>query len=442
MSNGLYAAIAQGGQPIQIENPLNQMAKISAIRNAQQEQELNALKLTEGKRSAEESEALRNYLAGVSDLTSPEVRTKLLTGFGKQGIELSKTLGEREKSATELATKRFELVKNKTNYFRDALTTVNTPQDAQVWTAAIYADPDLGSTVTAMGGNLQQALARIPTDPAAFNQWKQQTALGAQKFIELNAPKLTTQDIGGTTRMLATPGLGGPATVVPGSVAAKTVSPDTAARLEQERNIPLQTKLAEAKEYGQTVGKSRATSEAALPGAVATAEQTVRLIDEMIGKPEIKDASGKVIQKATKPHPGFQEYVGATAIPFKRFIEGTDVAGYERYQLQVEGKAFLEAFEALKGGGAITEIEGSKGTQAIMRMNKAQSEKEYVKAARELQDIVRKGVERAKAKAGGAAPSGGAAPTAAPQAPMYARNPSTGERIMSTDGGVTWNPAR
>lgn len=39
-----------------------------------------------------------------------------------------------------------------------------------------------------------------------------------------------------------------------------------------------------------------------------------------------------------------------------------------------------------------------------------------------------------------AAPSiPGAAPAAAP---LYARNPSTGERIMSTDGGRTWNPAR
>ena len=149
---------------------------------------------------------------------------------------------------------------------------------------------------------------------------------------------------------------------------------------------------------------------------MATAEQTVSLIDQMIGKPEIKDASGKVIQKATKPHPGFKGYVGSgfsigkegITVPFQRFIEGTDVAGFERYQLQVEGKAFLEAFEALKGGGAITEVEGAKGTQAIMRMNKAQSEKEYVKAARELQDIVRKGVEKARAKAGA---TGTTAPT-------------------------------
>ena len=32
--------------------------------------------------------------------------------------------------------------------------------------------------------------------------------------------------------------------------------------------------------------------------------------------------------------------------------------------------------------------------------------------------------------------------TAAPAAPIYASNPTTGERIMSTDGGNTWQPAR
>ena len=53
MANGLYAAIAQGGTPIQIENPLNQMAKIAAIRNDQQEQQLNALKMQEAQTSAQ-----------------------------------------------------------------------------------------------------------------------------------------------------------------------------------------------------------------------------------------------------------------------------------------------------------------------------------------------------------------------------------------------------
>ena len=42
-----------------------------------------------------------------------------------------------------------------------------------------------------------------------------------------------------------------------------------------------------------------------------------------------------------------------------------------------------------------------------MRMNKASNEKEYVAAARELQGILRTGMDRARAKAGTPTPSGG-----------------------------------
>ena len=44
----------------------------------------------------------------------------------------------------------------------------------------------------------------------------------------------------------------------------------------------------------------------------------------------------------------------------------------------------------------------------------------------------------------GAQPAGAvpAQPAQPAQAPIYARNPQTGARIMSTDGGQTWSPVR
>jgi len=138
----------------------------------------------------------------------------------------------------------------------------------------------------------------------------------------------------------------------------------------------------------------------ALPGAIATAKQTIDLIDDMVGKPEIKDKNGKIIQAGTKPRAGFNEYVGFTLLPGQRFIEGSDAASFELRQKQIEGKAFLEAFETLKGGGSITEKEGEKGAAAIMRMNKASSKEEYIIAARELQDVLRAGIKTKTAKAG------------------------------------------
>ena len=135
----------------------------------------------------------------------------------------------------------------------------------------------------------------------------------------------------------------------------------------------------------------------------------VNAVDDMIGRQAVKDASGKVIQPATAPHKGFQDAVGATWKPGFRFIPGTDASDFQSYQDQIEGAAFLSAFEALKGGGAISEKEGSKATAAKLRMKLAQSEVEYVKAAREFQEVVRTGVENARQKfgAGGAPAAGG-----------------------------------
>jgi hypothetical protein len=171
-------------------------------------------------------------------------------------------------------------------------------------------------------------------------------------------------------------------------------------------NPELQSKIAEAKASGEFMGKNKATAAAALPSALEAAKEGIRLIDEMVGKaPVIKD--GKVIEQGTKPHPGFKNYVGAALVPGMRFVEGSDTASFEVRQKQIEGKAFLEAFQTLKGGGAITEKEGEKGTAAIMRMNKASNEREYTAAARELQEVLRTGMDRARTKAGNPAPSGG-----------------------------------
>lgn len=168
-----------------------------------------------------------------------------------------------------------------------------------------------------------------------------------------------------------------------------------------------QQRMAAARVTGEAIAKGDVAAQQALPKVITRAEEGMRLIDEMIGKQEVRDASGKVIQAATKPHPGFQNAVGTTWLPGARFVPGTDAADFQARFDQIKGASFLEAFESLKGGGAITEKEGAKATDAINRMALAQSEREFVSAARDLQEVVRKGVANAQTRA---ARSGGAAP--------------------------------
>lgn len=174
-------------------------------------------------------------------------------------------------------------------------------------------------------------------------------------------------------------------------------------------NPAVQGPLAEAKAAGSERGQAVAQAQLQLPQVISKAEQTIQNIDAMIGDLGKDPRDVRIGEKRRKPHPGFENYVGTTWKPGARFVEGSDASDFEKRLNQTIGGAFLQAFESLKGGGAITEIEGRKATDAITRMHKSQSEAEFVTAAREFQNVVRTGVENARKKAGGmqGVPAGG-----------------------------------
>lgn len=270
----INALIAQGVTPIQIENPLNQMGKIMSIRNAQQEYSMNEQKLAE-------QNALRDFLKGNPDLTDANTLGRLTTGFGASGLAYGTKLQELAKAKGEEKAKQWKLIEDKTGYFRNALSNVNTPDDARVWTAAVYSDPDLGPVFRGMGTTAEQAIAKVPTDPAAFNNWKQQAAVGATKFMELNKPHFVTQDLGGKTQVMSMPGMGGAASVVPGTVQAKTLTPGEARTAAQEGKAVAHTIMDEAgnvtllNKFGQVVTPTAGSKAATLKGKPsATFEKT------------------------------------------------------------------------------------------------------------------------------------------------------------------------
>lgn len=73
---------------------------------------------------------------------------------------------------------------------------------------------------------------------------------------------------------------------------------------------------------------------------------------------------------------------------FLQAVPGTPQRRFGARAAQLEGQAFLQAFESLKGGGQITEIEGTKATQAIGRLDTAQSANDYRQALIELRDLL------------------------------------------------------
>lgn len=111
-----------------------------------------------------------------------------------------------------------------------------------------------------------------------------------------------------------------------------------------------------------------------------------------------------VIDKALM-HKGRETGTGLSgSIDPRNYIPGTDATDFKVVVDQIGGAAFLQAFESLKGGGQITEVEGKKATDAMARLNRAQSDKEFKTALTDLRKVMSDGLAR-MSQGGQASPS-------------------------------------
>lgn len=148
-------------------------------------------------------------------------------------------------------------------------------------------------------------------------------------------------------------------------------------------------------ERQKVVGDAQGQGQVALPQVMASSQQILKTIDDV------------------KNHPGKDWSLGMySTLPT---IPGTRQADFRIALGQLQGQTFLQAYQTLRGGGAITDIEGQKGTAALNRMNAAQSKEEFDKAAEDFKDVVKAGMLRAAAKARGPASPGAPQDTAAAQ---------------------------
>ncbi|EJO31266.1 hypothetical protein [Achromobacter marplatensis] len=277
-----------------------------------------------------------------------------------------------------------QLAMQRQDWARQGIAASLTPDDARN-----YVQSGLQSGVLDQQ-TAQQILGQIPSDPAAYGQWR--TAMARQmmtpaQIAELergtySAPVQTNQGFAQIDRN--------------GHVRIPT-GPNGQPLMPVTLDAAGQGSAAQAKAYGTAQGKAQAENEQGIGQAEATANQIIGVIDKAINHPGREYATGLSSMLPTLP--------------------GTDAADFGAVLDQIKGQAFLQAFESLKGGGQITEVEGQKATQAIARLERAQSEKEFLQSLQDLRGIVASGLERARRKAGGAAQAnavgGGAASSGA-----------------------------
>lgn len=120
------------------------------------------------------------------------------------------------------------------------------------------------------------------------------------------------------------------------------------------------------------------------PQKIANAETSLALIDQAL------------------QHPGFDENYGLMGMVPNR--PGSESANAGALLEQLRGKAFLQAFETLKGGGQITEREGIAAQNAYARLQSSQSPAAARRALTEMRTAIAEGIR--KLKQSGGAPAG------------------------------------
>ena len=270
--DGIDANIALGVRPLQIKSQGEYLNELYAQKNAEQSNQLNAMKMDEYKRGLATTERRNSLLGGFTpDMTVDEQVNKLVQGgfldeaksLAESASKVSKDKRESEKALTDTQAARIKL-------HRDLLPAVRDQGSYEQWAMGAVKDiPELA-----------QILPAQYTPETITN-----LAMTADKFIESKKPHFVNQEnvmINGvpTTRVLQVPSMGGAASTVAGSEGATYNKP--AGNINVNTNMPPQEKQFEielGKEQAKTVLANKTKAEDAAK-MLATNKVATNLLDK------------------------------------------------------------------------------------------------------------------------------------------------------------------
>ncbi|MEP9355034.1 hypothetical protein ABLE93_15710 [Xanthobacter sp. KR7-65] len=127
------------------------------------------------------------------------------------------------------------------------------------------------------------------------------------------------------------------------------------------------------------IGKASGEAQAQLPGAEGMAGQIGKHIDELANDPYLPNMLGPLASRMPNV--------------------SADAARVQARMDQLKGGVFLQGYQMLKGGGAITEVEGLKAENAMARLSAAQNLQDYTKALYDFRDALTTGLTKLRAQA-------------------------------------------
>jgi hypothetical protein len=197
------ASIPLGVRPVQIENPMNAMARVLQIKQAQQEGELGAMKMDEYRRGVDETNKLSQIYSGAMGADGSIDRNKLFSGVASGGMghkipALQKSFTESDKATGELDAQKFKLANERYSIFQKTM-------------GALKDAPNLSKDmVTRTGQSMvqqgilpmeiyQKAVADMPDDPVQLRQRLLQglsAQMSPEQIFTVFAPKAEKIDNG------------------------------------------------------------------------------------------------------------------------------------------------------------------------------------------------------------------------------------------------------
>ena len=371
----LDPSILSQGKPFQTPDPLQNYSKILQIQAAQSQNALTQNQLGAAKRGEEGQNALSRAQQAAYDPETGaydmnKLRGSMISGgFGALLPDVEKKMGDLRTQQLAQQKAEGEVVAGRTKQFRDLLTNVNNPSAAAQWLQAQYKDPILGPVVSRMP--LDQALAEIPTDPAKFNEWRSRNALGMEEFIKQNKPTTFETGTGQVTQRMSMPGLGGAATVVPGSTMQQVATP---AQIEQGRRDQQRLGL-EGQRVGlerERVGIARTEAERKTQGLEALPPKEIQKREAVLPQAtaavkgfEAKATSFVQDLTALRNHPGLSEITGIAAgrLPGITKEGRAAQALYDKVVAKGGFQALQDLRDASKTGGALGNVSNTEGKQ-------------------------------------------------------------------------------
>jgi hypothetical protein len=245
--------IALAARGVELQDPLAQYGRVMAIQQAGNQNQLAQYQLGAAQRGEARDIARTNALAGAGsdetaianallksgDISAYSAFVKAVEDRKTQRLTQQKTQGEISAQPLAMQKAENELFDNSMKQIRNAWGSVRTPEDAIAIHEATHRDPVINKRLQAFGITEQMGRQQIldaARDPASFAELVKKAQVGAEKFMEMNKPVTSAQDTGAGGRLISRPGLGGAATVVPGSEFTKQMAPGEQERINISRD--------------------------------------------------------------------------------------------------------------------------------------------------------------------------------------------------------------